>query len=857
MNKTVLIVEDDPVTAYNVKRNIEKLGFTVAGVVETGEEAVTIVQKKQPDIVLMDIMLKGDMDGIEASEEIHSYCSVPIIYMTVQKDDHTIHRAKVTEPYSYLIKPILGRQLEIAIEMALFRHRAEEELKRSEEKFRTLVEGIPDIVYRIDKDGNFIYISDTIRKLGYEPEELLGRHFSVLIHPEDLKEVSREVVLPQYRGKSTGEGAAPKLFDERRSGERASYNLDIRIIAKETEGSQIKVIPSKVHSFGLSRRPTPYSESIHHETLGVIKAGRPGDDECDKREGDTSRELPAERQEKSHSLPLSIREEVQRAGIELNAHEEILFKTDPDGVFTYVSPSVTLFGWKPEQLIGRHFSTIIHTSEVKNVERDMVLPPLSGKATGEERAPKLFDERRTGHRKTEGLRIRVVPDGSDALSSNREFSLWGEVSSAGSYDRSVVRRDKRFTGSIGVIRDITARKQAEEEIKKAKEAAERANRAKTRFLAQMSHDLRTPLNAIMGFTQLLKDTEDDPEKRHMLELIYGSGMTLFNLMKDLLDMTRLEFGKIELRNTAFSPKSILDALASIIRLEAKEKGLAFSCFIPASLPRTLKGDPVRFEQILMNLLNNAVKFTQEGTITLHVSFEKQQSDSGNGGVVMNATVSDTGVGIKETELETIFEEYRQGSGGVKKDGVGLGLSIVKQLVDLLNGTITVQSTYGKGSTFRVSVPFEGVTEEENRDRGQRSSSDPGCSAVSSESKTLRILAAEDDRINRHLLQKILKSRHWELVLVENGEEVLSKFGKEEWDLIILDLFMPGKNGMEVTKRIREEEASKGLSRTPIIILTAHAIEEDLRQFIDAGVDDYLTKPLDIGVLKEKIRKLTM
>ena len=976
MKASVLIVEDEHITALAIQRNLEKLGYSIQGVEDRGEAAIAVVKEKQPDLVLMDILLKGELDGIETAEEIHSFSNVPIIYMTAWSDDHTIHRAKLTEPFSYLVKPLRERELEIAIEIALFKHKMEEELRHSEEKFRTLVEGIPDIVYRIDEEGNFIYLSDNIRELGYEPEELIGQHFSMLIHPDDVKEVSRASVIPKYQGKQTGPEETPKLFDERRSGERSTTDLRIRIMGKGPAGQGETIIPTRINSFGIHRRKNPYGEVIHHETMGIMKTRRSSIPQKQNKKGPAALE-----EEPENLLPENLLEET---GLSKHTSEDVIFKIDDKGLFTYVSEGIRCFGYDPEDLLGRHFSCIVHAEDLKTIRREEVLSSYAGKETGDENAPKLFDERRTGERATHGLELRIQAktgqraDAEAAEQTVGEDLLWGEVSAAGSYDSSVVRRDKSFLGSIGVIRDVTERKRSEDEVKriarewqttfdslgdiiliqdkdysilrvnrafentfhitesevigkkcyeivhgldhppphcvhnekqvdggtksteffepninayvettiapiqstetgedaeelesenhegyvhvikditerkrneleiqKAKQRAEEANKAKTRFLAQMSHDLRTPLNAVMGFTQLLKDAEEDLEKKKMLGHIQQSGTVLLGLMTDLIDLTRLEFGKITLRKEVFSITELVDNLATQFRLEAKKKDLAFVLDTESLAPGPLIGDPLRLEQIFMNLLNNAVKFTEEGTIELRVSSEESEEGEKR---LISASIRDTGRGIPQSEMETIFYEYTQGKEGNSKGGTGLGLNIVRQLVHLMGGKIDVKSSEGQGSEFTISIPFDRA--DEKVPEAPKTSQE----ALSQE-ETLRVLVAEDDRINQLLITKVLEKTGWEPTVVENGEKAVASFQAAEWDLILMDINMPVMDGLEAIRQIRSIEKEKGSSRVPIISLTANALAEDRQICIDAGADDYITKPLNIEALKEMIASL--
>jgi signal transduction histidine kinase/ActR/RegA family two-component response regulator len=372
----------------------------------------------------------------------------------------------------------------------------------------------------------------------------------------------------------------------------------------------------------------------------------------------------------------------------------------------------------------------------------------------------------------------------------------------------------------------------------ALDRADAANRAKSTFLANMSHELRTPLNAIIGMSQLLAEAPDAPAHRDLPRSIRRAGQSLLALISDVLDMSHIEAGKISLCIAPFPPLRLLEDVADMFGPQAQSKGLRLETEIAPDLPAHFAGDQARLRQVLVNLVGNAVKFTTRGSVRI----EADAARDTEGRCVLRVAVVDTGPGIRESERERIFQAFQQGDDSPMRahPGTGLGLPISSDLVGLMGGRIELSSVPGAGSRFTVLVP---EAPESAIDRRHPTPSSNDVEAVDFDLDGVRVLVAEDNALNASLVKLMLEREGCAVVCVGSGTEALEWMRTDGWDVVLMDCQMPGLDGYSATRQWRLFEQAERRPRLPIVALTAHAMADDRRRCIEAGMDDYLTKPL--------------
>jgi len=417
---------------------------------------------------------------------------------------------------------------------------------------------------------------------------------------------------------------------------------------------------------------------------------------------------------------------------------------------------------------------------------------------------------------------------------------------------SIAEYDANRHMVFGVIQDITERKHLEESLVRAKMLADAANKSKSEFLANMSHEIRTPLNGIMGMLQILLSKSTSEEHGQYIQNAIASSRRLTDLLGDILDLSRIEAGRLVIHKARFAVAEVTRSVREIFFEDAENKGLGLDIEIDERLPRFLVGDAARLRQILFNLVGNALQFTKKGRVGLAVRLD---GPAGEDAVKVALCVTDSGIGIPADRLETIFEPFTQAEGafGRANPGAGLGLAIVRRLVALMLGEIAVTSRVGEGTAVRVVLPF-GL---ESRAAGEPEEPEPDLASrdVLPGLRSLRLLLVEDEAINQLSMKMLMVNEGHEVGLAMDGRQALAKLAEEDFDLILMDVKMPVMDGLTAARIIRTAPEFQAKSKVPIVALTAHAMDGDKKRILASGMDGYVSKPVDMEELKTVIRKV--
>jgi len=421
----------------------------------------------------------------------------------------------------------------------------------------------------------------------------------------------------------------------------------------------------------------------------------------------------------------------------------------------------------------------------------------------------------------------------------------------------------KFRGTVVIINDIT-------QIKRAKEKAEAANAAKSAFLSNMSHEIRTPMNGILGFLQLLENTKDAKEQADFINMMKLSTDTLLTIINDILDVSKIEAGKLELEKIVFDLWAVVDGTVIPLIAKAREKALRLNLLVNPDVPQFVLGDPTRVKQVLTNLVSNAIKFTQQGEVFVEVELQKQQELVS----IIRFVVKDTGIGMSEETLKKLFNPFTQADSSSTRNfgGTGLGLNICKSITELMDGKITIESSLGQGTIVSVVIPLpkaENLTKKPLLDYSIQNDptiiiaddNTPNSAIVTIVKPTklkgwtgneLKILLVEDNELTRKLMVNVFQQKGLNCETAVDGKEAVHLCANHKYDLIFMDCQMPIMDGYEATRMIRTSEA--GRYHTPIIALTAAAMTSDVERCKAAGMDDYLSKPVDINHLMALIQQ---
>lgn len=504
-----------------------------------------------------------------------------------------------------------------------------------------------------------------------------------------------------------------------------------------------------------------------------------------------------------------------------NASSDGIIVVDGSGIIRRFNPAAgTLFGCRPAELEGQNLEVLLCDEESVrsgNFTKRLLAP----ENTPDEGARELLARRKDGSVLTVSAMLSDMN-----VAGQRLITL--------------------------MLRDITEQKAMAQALLEAKEAAESATQVKSRFLANMSHEIRSPMTGVIGMLDLLKGTELNTQQTRYLELAEEAGVSVLNIINDILDLSKVESGNITLESIPFDLVDLVNQVMDLLGQQAIAKGLDLIIEISEGAPTSLNGDPLRLREVLVNLVNNAIKFTDEGTVQIRI----EKIDETDFYFNMRFEVADTGCGISREMHAKLFEPYEQADRSTTRlhGGTGLGLSICRQLIELMGGEIDFFSRPGEGTTFWFTARFsktdslpDTVSSPDAENKPGRLNCDFNMAKVNVPKH--RVLVVDDNEINRFLCREVLTRLGVEVVTVGDGQQSLHALGDAHFDLILMDCEMPVMDGYTASRKIRESEEECGLDPVPIIALTAHAMEGDRELSLAAGMDDHLTKPFKVEQLQ--------
>ena len=750
------------------------------------------------------------------------------------------------------------------------------ELQKTERKYRQLIESVQDIIYQISVDGYFTYVNPVVKeRLGYSEEEIIGQHFTFLILPEYQESILNfywEMV--QNKEESTYNEFPVRAKD----GSTVWIGQTVRRIETEDNGVELVAVARVITEHKLIQDSLKTTEARLSNLIANLQKGILVEDE-------------------NHKIILTNQLFCDLFGVTASPESLVGIDCVPlaeQSKHLFKEPE--LFVSRINNLLEKREIVVdeqIEMADGRVLERDYIPIYLDGDYKGhlykysdvtdkfkaieqlrksEEKYRGIMDNMELGLLEVDNNHriIRAYDRFCKMLGYEKE-ELIGQIATelflpetdkeivqvqqevrekgvASSYELCLIKKDGtpiwvlisgapimdengEVIASMGIHYDITERKLLEKELEKAKEIAEEARQAEKQFLANMSHEIRTPLNAIIGMTHLMFDTRPTKQQFEYLDILKTSADFLHSLISDLLDMAKIEAGRIEIQKHPFDLVGLLRTVQRVFQIKLDSRPVEINLLTDVKISGNYLGDDLLLNQILLNIIGNADKFTEEGSIDVYVKLKKEELDV----CWIEFKISDTGIGIPEEKLDLIFQKFKQidSEQGHKHKGTGLGLAITKQLVELQEGTISVQSKEGEGTTFTILLPFQKSDTEVVNNTHIIHEADQTIQAC-------KVLVAEDNAMNQKYISSLLNKWNFEFTIASDGKKAVEKAQKEHFDIILMDIQMPNMDGYEATISIRNTQNLN--QHTPIIALTASALLDQKNKAFSVGMNNFVTKP---------------
>lgn len=769
---------------------------------------------------------------------------------------------------------------------------AQAQIKREEQKYKAIIENANDIFYSINAQGIFVYVNEiACRITGYSQTELLNTHFTDLIrvdHREKVAEIYRQQAYSKLKSTYLEFPIITKKGEEIWIGQNVQLN-------NVTDPSNLfTAIARDITERYLTDVKLSMTSSRLIALIGNMQTGVIVEDEnrklvlvnqvfCDlfginnnpddligadcAAYAEFSKEMFRDPENFISRITQVLKDNQYVSQDELELKDGRIFNRDYVPIISNDKYLGNLWLYsdvtekkQEEQALQRNeekYRNIIENMNLGLMEVDMNdnilyankrFYELTGydkhqqELVGKKAMATFLDQEEFEKMKKQQEDRKIGKSGAYEVRMKKKGGeeIWAMVSGAPLLDKK-----NKIIGSIGIHLDITDNKRTEIELVDAKGKAEASAKAKEQFLANMSHEIRTPMNAILGLTEILWEEDVSLHSKKYLEAIKFSANNLLTIINEVLDFSKIEAGKMQLSSAPFSLKDLIIKIISSLTYAAEDKGILLDYSIQKGIPDSLMGDATRIGQIIINLVTNSIKFTEMGQVSLDCNIQHELTEEK---VLIELRITDTGIGIDENMLSKVFESFSQENEqtAIRYGGTGLGLTISKQLVELMGGSIVVESRKDFGSTFTVRIPLQKTNEPPATSRREK---------INAQKKTLKgihILLAEDNEINQMLAKAILEQWDANVDVASTGTQAIELFSSKHHDIILMDIQMPDLTGVEASYYIRQKLHSK----VPIIAFTANAIAGEKEKYLNMGMDDYLSKPFDKNDLYHKIKALT-